>query len=147
MQGRQPSVLRAMEIQLCGLLVVAVASLTSGASPDSFYQLERSLLQDPDNRYHLLKAFYPPRKAHPVVVRVRYNFSEDQGGAGNGSRVWYWSESGFYLIQPLEVFQCTSLLFSNLQYRKSEVEIHLPANCSTAGLEILEMLTLRVRGN
>ena len=133
---------------LFGLLVVAAATtLTAGASPGSFYELERNLLQDPGNRYRLLKAFYPPRQAHPVVVKVKYDFSEEQeqvDGSANKSLVWYWSESGFYLIQPLEVFQCTSLLFSNLQYRSRELQIHLPSNCSFASQEQLEMLTLRV---
>ncbi len=118
-----------------------------------FYDLERNLLRNSDNRFRLLKAFYPTREAHPVVVKATYSFIagqearelENATAAGNvSSRVWFWSESGFYLIQPLEVFQCTSLLFSNLLYRSGTVEIELPHNCSNSSQELLELLTVRV---
>ena len=113
-----------------------------------FYELEGSLLRSAENRFSLLKAFYSPRQPRPVVVKITYSFSageeEELTSPGNASRVWYWSESGFYLIQPLEVFQCTSLLFSNLVYMQRELDLQLPANCSSVSEEFLEMLTSRV---
>ena len=139
-----------MKVACFAVLLACLRCSSATSCSADFFKLEEGLLRRPENRFSLLKAFYPSRQAHPVVVKVTYTFSagedaQDQGPV-NGSRVWYWSESGFYLIQPLEVFQCTSLLFSNLVYRQMEVDLQLPANCSTASEEFLEILTIRVSG-
>ena len=105
----------------------------------SFTVLEDDLLSQEENRYNLLKAFYPPRNALPVFVTVTYLFGE----TGNQS-VWYWSESEFYLIQPLDVLQFTSLFHSNFYYRMGKMELHLNQDCAEAGPEFMEMLTQRV---
>ena len=52
---------------------------------NSFSVLEESLLSHEDNRFNLLKTFYPPRGAHPVFLTVTYRFSKfgkqfDEGG-------------------------------------------------------------------
>ena len=125
--------------------IVALPSLqglladSTDSCSTSFYMLERSLLESPDNRLNLLRAYFPPREAHPVLVRVNYTF-----GVTEQSQTWFWSESEFYLIQPLEVFQFTSLLFSNMPYRQSSVSLELDSNCSSTPLEYLQLLTTRV---
>jgi len=106
---------------------------------DSFFVMEESLLRSTDNRFNLLKAFYPPRKVHPVVVTVNYTFH-----GTNDSVVWFWTLSEFYLIQPLEIFQFTSLFFSNKPYRQSKLQIKLDNNCSQASDEFFEVLTTKV---
>lgn len=105
-----------------------------------FYFLEKELLSRSENRYNLTKAFFPPRDAHPVVVKVTYVFED----SAFKNEVWFWTESLFYLIQPLEIFQYTSLFFSNLPYRKKEVTVTLGANCSDTNPEFLMILTQRV---
>ena len=137
---------------MCSLGVVISSSLlflqvfTCTISADTadcstnFFTLEQSLLQSTDNRFRLLTAFFPAREAHPVLIKVGYSFE----GVQNETQTWYWSESEFYLIQPLEVFQFTSLFFSNMPYRRGQVDIQLAANCSSAPEEYMQLLTARV---
>ena len=106
---------------------------------NSFAALEDDLLSQELNRYNLLKTFYPPRGALPVFVTVTYQF-----GQLENQSVWYWSESEIYLIQPLEVFQFTSLFYSNFYYRQASLDLHLSEECVETGDEYMEMLTQRV---
>ena len=105
----------------------------------NFFLMERSLLENTNNRFNLLKAFYPPREARPVVLKVNFTFTDTQK-----SKIWYWSESEFYFIQPLEIFQFTSLFFANGAYRQSDLVIELDTNCSDAADEFFKILTTRV---
>ena len=106
---------------------------------NSFAALEDDLLSRELNRYNLLKAFYPPRGALPVFVTVTYQFDKLENQS-----VWYWSESEIYLIQPLEIFQFTSLFYSNFYYRQADLELHLSEECMETGDEFMEMLTQRI---
>ena len=115
---------------------------SSNSCSTNFFLLEKSLLHSTDNRFNLLKAFYPPREARPVLVKVNYTFTNT---SDNVSQIWFWSESEFYLIQPLEIFQFTSLLFSNMPYRRADLSIQLPSECNLASEEYLQLLTTRVR--
>ena len=114
---------------------------SSSACSNDFFILERSLLDSTDNRFNLLKAFYPPRDARPVLVKVNYTFMDSLDST---SQIWFWSESEYYLIQPLEIFQFTSLLFSNMPYRRRDVSILLSSDCSDSSDEHLQLLTTRV---
>lgn len=107
---------------------------------NNFFLMEQSLLLSTDNRFNLMKTFYPPREAHPVLVKINYSFD----GVENSTTTWFWSESEFYLIQPLEIFMFTSLFFSNMPYRKSELSLLLDKECVTAPDQYLELLTTRV---
>ena len=106
----------------------------------NFHVMEQSLLQSTDNRFRLLGAFYPLSRARPVLVKVEYTFD----GLDNHSLIWFWTESHFYLIQPLEIFQFTSLLFSNLPYRQGNVTLQLDADCNSAPPIFFQLLTARV---
>ena len=129
------------------LLLLFLVLLPTGHAQNSlscrnnFYSLEESLLSRPENRYQLMRTFYPPRDPRPIIVKVIYTFSGDM----NYTDVWFWSESQFYLIQPLEIFQYTSLFFSNLPHRQSEVTVELDEDCFGANNEHMELLTQRVR--
>ncbi len=107
----------------------------------NFFLLEQSLLQSTGNRFRLLQAFYPLNEAHPVLVRVQYNF---EGLDNHSTQIWFWTESHYYLIQPLEIFQFTSLLFANMPYRQGSISILLDADCSLAPREYFQLLTARV---
>ena len=132
---------------------------------NSFTLLEESLLSNENNRFNLLKTFYPPRGAHPVFITVTYRFGEFGGnqfdgsknpskGSGSGNHesdnrsgnesVWYWSASEVYLVQPLDVLQFTSLFHSNLRYRSSMVDLELNQDCLGTRKDYLEILTQRV---
>lgn len=125
-------------ILILNLALSAQSSSEAKCSTD-FYILEKELLSRSTNRFNLTKTFFPPHDPHPVVVKVTYVFE----GSGE-TDVWFWSESMFYLIQPLEIFQYTSLFFSNLQFREKDVTITLGANCSDTGQDFLMILTQRV---
>lgn len=128
---------------LAGSVLISEGTETDQDSWDcsnNFFAMEQSLLLSTDIRMSLLKAFFPPREAHPVLMVVNYTFQ----GLTNDSRTWLWSESEFYLIQPLEIFQFTSLLFSNMPYRRRELSIELPFECSLASEEYFLLLTTRV---
>ena len=105
----------------------------------SFTHLEENLLSNEKNRYNLLKTFYPQRSSLPVFVTVTYWF-----GRSNRT-VWYWSESEFYLIQPISVLQFSSLFHSNFPHRQRELTLTLSEECASARKEFLETLTARVR--
>ena len=132
---------------LIGVILVASVIQCSFAEDNetktctsSFYLLESSLLKDSENRLSLLRTFFPAGNAHPVVIRVSYTF----GATENASQVWFWSESEFYLIQPLEIFQYSSLLFSNQPYRQASMSLVLREDCANASVEYMHLLTQRV---
>lgn len=133
------------------VLLVQLATTTAGqrSSEDArsnescsgnFYLLEQSVLQSTENRFRLLRAFYPLTEANPVLVKVEYSFE----GLDNHTLTWFWTESHYYLIQPLEIFQCTSLLFSNLPYRQGNISLLLDADCLAAPPLYFQLLTARV---
>ncbi len=147
-------------LSLCVVFLTSISQAQSTADDtniqtecsSNFFAMEQSLLQNTDNRFNLMTTFFPPRKAHPVIVRVTYSFNgdilEDNSSTTNTTispYIWFWSESEFYLIQPLEVFQFTSLLFGNRPYRQRDLDIVLDANCSQASDEFYVLLTTRVR--
>lgn len=129
------------------LLLLTLVSLPTGharnnvSCTDNYYRLEGSLLSNQENRYQLMRTFYPPRSPRPVIVKVIYIYSGDM----NYTNTWFWTESQFYLIQPLEIFRYTSLFFSNLPHRQSEVRVELDEDCFGASDEYMELLTQRVR--
>ncbi len=122
-----------------GVIVQSAIDNDDSSCSNDFFSMEQALLQNTDNRFNLLVAFFPPREPHPVLVTVHYFFRDT-----NDTRIWYWTESVFYLIQPLEVFQFTSLLFGNLPYRHREVVILLDNSCTNASEEYFLLVTTRV---
>ena len=139
----------------CWCLLLVLLSLHLAASVDGqvdfanescssdFHLMEQSLLKSTENRFRLLRAFYPLTEANPVLVRVEYSFD----GLDNHSLIWFWTESHFYLIQPLEIFQFTSLMFSNMPYRQGNISLLLNAGCISAPLQYFQLLTARVSFN
>jgi hypothetical protein len=60
--------------------------------------------------------------------------------------VWFWSESEFYFIQPLEIFLYTSLFFANQPSRQSSLTLELSPDCLDAQELHMRVLTQRVSG-
>ena len=129
--------------------VILVLLLTFGAQQQSlaaeqpcsssFHLLEADLLSRPQNRFLLSTKFFPPRDANPVIIKVDYVYEES-----NMTNVWFWSESEFYFIQPLEIFLYTSLFFANQPYRQSSLTLELSPDCLNAEDQYMEILTQRV---
>ena len=105
----------------------------------SFHLLEADLLSRPQNRFLLSTKFFPPRDANPVVIKVDYVYEDS-----NMTNVWFWSESEFYFIQPLEIFLYTSLFFANQPYRQSSLTLELSPYCLDAEELYMRILTQKV---
>ena len=105
----------------------------------SFHLLEVDLLSRPQNRFLLSTKFFPPRDANPVIIKVDYVYEDS-----NITNVWFWSESEFYFIQPLEIFLYTSLFFANQPYRQSTLTLELSPDCLNAEELYMKVLTQRV---
>ena len=120
------------------------------------YSLLVSQVTDRDeNLFQLQDTFFPPEKASPLFVTVYYQYgnrsydcdlesNNEEGMFDNGTKVWFWSSTLFYMLQPLHVFQFTSLLFSDLKSYSSEVCLILDPECYNATTEHMKLLTQRV---
>lgn len=122
-----------------------LGNMTANSCSSDFYLLEENVLSNTQNRFELLRTFFPSKGVHPVFVEVNYRFVNGSNSEEQSSALWYWSVAEFYFVQPLEIFQYTSLFFSNFEYRKSTLEITLAAECADASHEKMELLTQRVR--
>ena len=136
------SLLATFSLSLFLMLALAEAqpeSTAESACSSSFHLLEADLLSRPHNRYNLTAAFFPPRDANPVVVKVYYKYE-----GSNATNVWFWSESEFYFIQPLDIFLYTSLFFANQPYRMGSITLELSTDCLDADKLQMRVLTQRV---
>lgn len=100
----------------------------------NFTQLERALLETDNNRYKIIKAFYPPRGRPSVYVDIEYRFGDDD----NQTEKWIWTAAPFYYIQPPSMFVFTSLCFSNPTEEMESVSLHFPAECRVPNESIIE---------
>lgn len=95
------------------------------------------------NAFKIQTTFFPPDSISPVFVTVNYIF-KDPDKPNSTSEKWFWSRSMFYLLQPLDVFQYTSLFFSDTQLQQSDLSLELPLNCINASFDHKQLLTQRV---
>ena len=128
-----------LSLLLLSSLLGAQPTSADSACSSSFHLLEEDLLSRPQNRLHLTTKFFPPRDANPVIIKVNYNYD-----GSNITDVWFWSESEFYFIQPLEIFLYTSLFFANQPYRQSTLTLELSADCLDSSKLHMKLLTQRV---
>ena len=104
-----------------------------------YKELVSKVLEDDENLLQVQQTFFPPLSSSPSFVTVHYNFSDGK------PEIWFWSQSYFYLLHPLHVFQFTSLLFSDYNLHSSELNLTLPSNCSgSRNEEYFMLLTQRV---
>ena len=112
--------------------------------------LANELIVSDRNRFNLQNTFFPPESTNPVFVTVRYNFIRNSTGLTNFSadgpvQLWFWTESTFYLFQPIESLQYTSLLFADtLLSGTSTVELYLQPECIESSARMMRLLTQRV---
>ena len=130
-------------VVLAGLLHRAAAEcLYFSQSCDKCYDtLARSLVNMHNNKYKLRRMFYPLERSAPVFVTVTYQYND----SSVSNKTWYWSAGVFYFIQPLEVFQFTSLFFGNPAWRSGNLNLTLPAECANASEDFMIELTEQVR--
>ena len=133
-----------MVVLACFQYRVAADCKVAGREGESCHQcyqtLESFLLNTSDNKYQLRRVFYPLEVAAPVFVTVTYHYIDT-----NTTELWFWSTGIFYFLQPMEVFQFTSLFFGNPSWRSSKLNITLPLECVNASNEFMTELTQLVR--
>ena len=144
---------RMVSVSWCKVILVIVLAYplpratadcdTEGQGCDKCYQtLANYLVNTSDNKYQLRSVFYPLATAAPVFVTVTYQYIDtNTTNINNTSIPWYWSAGFFYFLQPLEVFQYTSLYFGDLSSRSGNLTITLPAECASAPEEFMTELT------
>lgn len=119
---------------------------------DCYSKLIYQITDHDENMFNLQKSFFPPDKFTPVFITVYYHYGNHSevcsiSAAENNTaaKVWFWSSSIFYLIQPLHVLQFTSLFFSDTaKFYTSEVCFILDPDCYNASVEHMRLLTQRV---
>ena len=150
------------------LLVLSVAVLMQSASStenstpsskcDPGYEqcslcynvLANELIVSDRNRFNLQNAFFPPESTNPVFVTVRYRFIRNSTGQTNFSadgpvQLWFWTESTFYLFQPIESLQFTSLLFADtILSGTNTLDLYLQPECKESSTRMMRLLTQRV---
>ena len=114
--------------------------------------LEDELFINDRNRFNLQRAFFPPDTSYPVFVGITYHFTRNASGncstdysLESPSQNWYWTESTFYLFQPTQSLQFTSLLFADSTFRQTNLSLYLQPDCEMASLDMMKLLTQRVR--
>ena len=132
-----------MKIVAVMMLMLAYASSTSNASNCScskcYGSLVKHVVQNDENVFRLLQTFFPPNDHPPVFVTVQYEFENS-----STYYTYFWTLQSSYFIQPLKVFQFTSLFLGTPAYLSGELIITLPDECENANPEHLEMLTYLV---
>ena len=109
-----------------------------------FAFLVEQVTQHDRNFFEIQNAFFPPNNSAPVFVTVTYHYQDDGGLEVVHNETWFWSTAIFYVWQPLNVFQFTSLLFSDTLLHTAEANLVLPARCAEASMEHKRLLTQRV---
>ena len=104
------------------------------------------------NRYNLQKVFFPANYSNPVFVRVTYHFTRNPDGPTDyleegSTQVWIWTESTFYLFQPIASLQFTSLLFSDTTLSSNKIDLYLQPSCENSSIDMMQLLTQRVSDN
>ena len=103
-----------------------------------------------ENLFNLQNTFFPPEKASPLFVTVYYQYGNrsyncSNNAKDNSTQVWFWSNTLFYMFQPIHVFQYTSILFSDLKkFYSSGVCLMLDPECANASTKHMRLLTQRV---
>ena len=108
-----------------------------------FSYLVEQVRENDKNLFEVQNIFLPPNAAPPVFVVVVYHF-QDAERDESATEVWFWSTSIFYIWQPLNVFQFTSLFFADNTMLASEAHLTLPLQCINASDAHKKLLTQRV---
>ena len=98
---------------------------------DCYNYLVYNVLKSDVNQYNMTRAFFPPHVPNPVSVVVYYDFPNETGNIDPSlQQVWFWTTSTFYLFQPQEVLQYTSLFFTDPSYLWQKLHLTLDMECA-----------------
>jgi hypothetical protein len=107
--------------------------------------LATELLKNADNYIALQNTFFSPDDSGPDFIIVTYIYDINTTIHSNNS-IWFWSSSAYFFYHPLQVFQYTSLGFSDPSLKQKNISLHLPATCfsNNPRSDNLKLLTQRV---
>ena len=122
---------------------------TNNSTCDCYNYLVYNVLKSDENQYNLTRAFFPPEDQNPVSVVVYYDFRNETGDIDPSlQQVWFWTTSTFYLFQPQEILQYTSLFFTDPSSLTRSLNLTLDMKCADAianNEDYARLLTQRVR--
>jgi hypothetical protein len=123
----------------------------------SYKALVINLLKNSTNFFNMQMTFFPADGTTPDFVIVSYYYDSesnvsnpevnkiyDQERNVSSPEVWFWSSAVYFFYHPIKIFQFTSLVFSDPLLYQSNLELYLPANCSGASDDSMQLLTQRV---
>ena len=99
------------------------------------------------NVYNLQQAFFSPYGSVPVFVTVRYFYLNESTNLvinTDAPVVFFWSSAVYFFFHPVNIFQFTSLLFSDPALQTETLNLTLDASCRDSPNEHLTLLTQRV---
>ena len=105
---------------------------------DDYEIFTEYILNNSRNFFNLQRVFFPPNDASPVFVTVKYHLDKERN-----STVYFWSSAAYFFFHPVEIFQFTSLLFSDPSPRTGIINLFLPATADTNS-SCMVLLTQRV---
>ena len=130
----------ALTTKFCAILLLLIFSAKFCASQgEEDYKecstkksvLLKALYSTSDNQYELERAFAPPKPGVTTsrYIKVIYSFADKDGHYGDCNVKYTWAIGGFFLIQPPQIFELTSLLFSIPGSNRSSITLELPYHC------------------
>ena len=111
-----------------------------------YKSLVDEVLSRDTNVYNLQQTFFSPNGSVPVFVIVRYYYLDESNVVINTDKpvVFFWSSAIYFFFHPVNIFQFTSLLFSDPALRNATLCLYLNASCNGAQNEHMILLTQRV---
>ena len=92
--------------------------------------LLKALFETGRNLFELDEVFSPPNDPTSRYIKVKYNFTAEDGSYKDNCTVTYiWAVGGFLLAQPPQIFRFTSLLFSTESNNLEFLNLMLPYAC------------------
>ena len=118
----------------CIILVLFTISesgvANENSSCNSLRSLALALTSNDENMQKLTRVFYPPRQPSAKIVKVTYYFEDEMGEHDDCYVTYFWASGAFLLIQPLSIFQFTSLFFNHVVAgEETTLTITLPYAC------------------
>ena len=112
----------------------------------SYKALVVNLLKNLTNFFNMQMTFFPADGTTPdfVIVTYHYNPESNVSSPEVNETVWFWSSAVYFFYHPIKIFQFTSLAFSDPLLQQSKLELYLPAECSGASNDSMQLLTQRV---
>ena len=112
----------------------------------SYKALIVNLLKNSTNFFNMQRVFFPSNGTTPDFVIVTYHYDSESNVSSPevNKTVWFWSSAVYFFYHPIQIFQFTSLMFSDPLLQQSNLELYLPAECSRADDDFMKLLTQRV---